>query len=111
MHLIRRLTTSFKLVLGNTPIIDVPVYTIAYYVALGNMGTVGGCVWHTRVYHFICCRLLCTQAHSSTQGFITEYAYLCYGVCCVYFGYNVSCVSGVGHKKVIYPIGTHIPLK
>jgi len=100
MHLIRRLKSSFKFVPGNRRLIGLPVLTIHYYVALGNMGDFGRGVWRTRLYHFICCRLLCLRTVCrSTQCLLTRHGY---------YALSMSIFSGFVYKGTTYPVGTHI---
>jgi len=100
MHLTRRITSTFEFVLGNTPIIEVPVFTIAYYVALGNVGGKRWHAWHTHVYHFICCRLMGLDfpCHS-TKGFLNMFTY---------YKPRMSIFSGFEYRRKVYPAGTHI---
>jgi len=91
MHIIRRLSTTYEFVLGNTPIIGVPVYAIAYYVALGNPGRN---TWYVYAYASACYRLLGVR-HSSLTGTISKAAYM-----------RTGGVSVVVLGKII--AGTHI---
>jgi len=101
MHLIRRITSSFGFVLCNTPVIGLPVYTIAHYIAIGNCGR--DC--YSQVYMFVCRRLLGNSVIIPGIGmwFISGFTVFD----CTYT--NVK--PGILWDGGMYPAGTHIPLK
>jgi len=102
MHLIRRLKSTFNLVLGNTPVIGLPISTIIYYVALGNPGRntwYGKDTWYVYAHAFACCRIMCLR-QSSLIGTMSEMAYD-----------SRERIPGIWYYWVRYPLGTHIPVK
>jgi len=98
MHLIRHVKTSFEFVLNNEPIVGMPLGLIHYLA--------GSCynnnVWLGYANCFIWCRLLSLQC-PFPRGVIVHQRALFYNC--------PDTVSSILCDSVMYPIGTHIPVK